>query len=209
MDGKLIVLEGANEVGKSTIASLIYTWLREGGAAAELVAFPGNRSGTLGRHIYELHHRAAGFGIESLNATSLQILHIAAHVDTIQRIILPALASGKIVILDRFWWSTIVYGRAGDVDPETLRLLIEIEKRYWEGLRPDLALLITRSEPVTPMYDGAAWNRLVRLYAEIAKSESNLHPVHHLANDGPIDESFATARELVRRAIARPGDGAA
>jgi dTMP kinase len=201
MNGKLVVLEGANEVGKSTIASLVYTWLRERGAAAELVAFPGNKRGTLGRHIYELHHRARDFGIEVLNPTSLQILHIAAHVDTMERAILPALSSGKIVILDRYWWSTVVYGQAGGVDIETLRLLVEIEKRYWSTFRPHLALLVTRIEPVTPLYDGVSWNRLVHFYTELAASESAFYPVHSLANDGSIDETFARARRLIGDAI--------
>jgi len=42
------------------------------GIACELVGFPGNEVGTLGRHIYELHHEPKRFHVERMNPVSLQ-----------------------------------------------------------------------------------------------------------------------------------------
>src|SRR5438045_3271890 len=102
---QLFVFEGANEVDKSTLAAMLTRKLRRENGACDLFAFPGNKTGTLGRHIHNLHHSTNKFGIKRIEATSLQLLHIAAHVDSITSRILPALRHGRLVVLDRYWWS--------------------------------------------------------------------------------------------------------
>ena len=147
--GALFVFEGANEVGKSTLASLVYVALRAKNIACELTAFPGNQTGTLGRHVYEIHHRPELHGIQQLDPTALQALHVAAHIDAIDRVIAPALAVGKVIILDRFWWSTWVYGNVKGANPRTLQMLIDAERNHWGGTLPRQTFLVTRRVPVT------------------------------------------------------------
>ena len=83
--GRLIVFEGPDNVGKSTLAGHLTSRLCEAGIRCEQLAFPGNRPGSLGRLVYNLHHNASGLGFGKINATSLQMLHIAAHIDVIER----------------------------------------------------------------------------------------------------------------------------
>ncbi len=114
--GKLIAFEGPDGVGKSSLAEAIVQRLCDGRIVAEGISLPGSASGTLGHHVYHLHHDHVQLGIKSINPTSLQLLHAAAHVDEIQSQILPRLTEGRWVVLDRFWWSTTVYGWANGAD---------------------------------------------------------------------------------------------
>jgi dTMP kinase len=110
--GNLIVFKGPDGAGKTTLARELSRRLGDSGVPCEYVAFPGQQHGTLGRLIYDLHHNPKSYGINNINATSLQVLHLAAHVDAIEGQILPALKAGRWIVLDRFWWSTWVYGSA-------------------------------------------------------------------------------------------------
>ncbi len=190
MTGKLIVFEGANEVGKSTLAALLFTDLRRRGVRCEHYAFPGNVAGTFGRHIYELHHGFRRFGINRINSTSLQMLHVAAHIDAIEDTIRPAIESGCVVLLDRFWWSTWVYGRASGADPTSIESVINIERHHWRDIRPSVVYLVKRKVPVTPLYDSGEWNKVADLYDGLAQREKGSCPVEVIGNDGPIDETF-------------------
>src|SRR5260370_13786931 len=113
--GQLVVFEGPDGVGKSELALRFKTWLLEHGFAAELLSFPGKEEGTLGKLVYDLHLHPERFHLTALTPASLQAMHIAAHLDAIERRIVPSLKLGRIVVLDRFWWSTFVYGIASGV----------------------------------------------------------------------------------------------
>jgi dTMP kinase len=62
----------------------------------------------------------------------LQTLHVAAHLDAIERKILPALEAGTWVILDRYWWSTWVYGIEQGISSTYLEPVIKAEQARWE-----------------------------------------------------------------------------
>ena len=142
--GRLIVFEGPDSVGKSTLAEQLTTRLRKAGVPCEHVAFPGRQPGSLGRLVYDLHHSPSGLGLDEVNATSLQLLHIAAHVDAIEGRILPALRTGSWIILDRFWWSTWVYGTALGVPERSLKAMIRLERIHWGQVEPDVLFLVER-----------------------------------------------------------------
>jgi len=134
--GRLIVFEGGDGIGKSHLAKELSSFLHSSGIPVTQLSFPGRREGSLGNLVYSVHHRPAEFGIQTMTTLGLQALHIAAHLDEIASIILPALNSGTWVVLDRFWWSTWVYGVHGGADRSCLELLIEAEKQAWGGVRP-------------------------------------------------------------------------
>src|SRR5277367_194524 len=93
--GKLIVFEGPDGVGKSHLLGQTYKWLSDRGIHAVQASFPGNAENTLGQLVYDLHHAHSDrFQIPALNPLSLQVLHVAAHIDEIERVIRPAINGG-------------------------------------------------------------------------------------------------------------------
>mgnify|MGYP000966257664 CR=1 FL=1 len=143
--GLLIVLEGPDGAGKTTVGKHLATTLRAAGRDCVEVSFPGTQVGTLGRLVYDLHHDRSRLGIANMSALALQTLHVAAHVDALETTIRPAYDRGGIVILDRYWWSTWVYGIAQRIPKKALRALVDYEERVWGALLPDHIFLFARA----------------------------------------------------------------
>lgn len=201
--GTLYVFEGPDGVGKTELSRRFAAQLEAAGVPCERLSFPGCDEGTLGKHVYELHHEPGQHGVSSVSPTSLQLLHIAAHVDAIESRILPALRAGRSVVLDRFWWSTKVYGLASGVALRTLNMMIEIELAAWGGVKPTALYLVRRKAPLRPE-PMDHWQRCRELYDTLAKEEGRRYPVRCIDNDGLIEES---ARLLVPAREDRPDTG--
>ena len=184
--GRLIVFEGPDGVGKSTLALALTNRLVAMGLSCEHLSFPGKEEGTIGSLVYDVHHRPAEYGIGAITAASLQALHIAAHLDAIERRIIPALNEGRWVILDRFWWSTWAYGHVAAVDRATLDAMVEVERRHWRGVEPDaLFLLDGHNDP----FDGDGRVQLRESYHLLYENEKSRYPIHRIQNDLPVDRS--------------------
>ena len=182
---RLIIFEGADAAGKSAVCNEYLKALLPQGIAAKLLAFPGNRPGTLGRLVYQLHHDTRSMGVERLTAASLQALHIAAHLDAIESVIVPTLEAGETVVLDRYWWSTWVYGLVGGASPSILQSLINAERLAWGRWLPSIVFHVTRSIPLRnePI---ETWEALRSEYDAIAKREEKNYPVYILLNNGGL-----------------------
>ena len=180
--GQFIVLEGVDGVGKSTLARSLVRSFRKEGIDCEGASFPGQEPETLAAHIYRLYHKPTRFGVRSINQSAIQLLLTAAHIETIETKILPALANGKTVVLDRFWWSTWVYGHATGVARSLLAKLLEIENLAWGDVMPTTVFLISRSTPHgTKGYSKSTFAQLSRLYRSLARQEAarGMYPVLH------------------------------
>lgn len=188
--GRLVVFEGPDGVGKTTLANALVEELTRRGVRGEYFSFPGRDLGTLGHLVYEVHHEPGKFGIDHMEPASLQVLHIAAHLDAIARRILPALEAGRSVILDRFWWSTVVYGIVGGVDRGILDAMIDLELKGWGEAAPDVAFLVTRRSPLRVEGPDERWRRLCDAYGELARKQARRYPVEMIANEGPLDEAL-------------------
>jgi dTMP kinase len=189
-DGALYVFEGPDSVGKTTLARLLTEQLVARGVDCVHLAFPGNEIGTIGDLIYRLHHEPQQFGIQNLSATALQILHVAAHVDAIQSSILPSLALGKTVILDRFWWSTSVYGQLYGLDKTLVESIIAPEIHIWGEIVPTAVFLLERNVPLEFTVSDQ-WLRCTSLYSRLADTQSEKHRVVRVSNDGEICTALA------------------
>lgn len=185
--GRLIVLEGCDNVGKSTLADALSAQLNSAGRSAEVLSFPGQEPGSLGRWVYDFHHAPEA---KSVNSTSLQLLHIAAHIDCIESRIKPLLAAGTDVILDRYWWSTMVYGIVGGVSRQQLNQMIAVEKEEWGTDLPTCVFLIHRIEAESTA-EGAP---LAEEYRTLAAAERKGHPVIEIQNERSVDN---TVNEIV------------
>ncbi len=187
--GELYVFEGADGVGKSELSRRFVGKLINSGRKCIHLSFPGKDTGTLGKLVYEIHHEPKKYGIESINPISLQILHISAHIDTIHARILPAIEDGYAVVLDRFWWSTLVYGLADGILRTSLDSMIKIELSVWGDLKPAAIFLIHRDKPLCSE-PKQKWQRWCEEYELLAAKQEKLHHIHFINNNSSIEEAL-------------------
>jgi dTMP kinase len=128
--GKLVVLEGIDGSGKTTQAKTLMRRLRARGIAAAFFREP--TRGKWGRLIREKAGRA-----DSLSPEEELDLFVRDRREDVERNLAPALAGGKIVVLDRYYFSTIAYQGAKGIDPGRIRRLNE---RF--APKPDLVFVI-------------------------------------------------------------------
>lgn len=109
--GKLIVFEGGEGCGKTTMSNMVYDWMRENNIDCIKSREPGGTA--IGNDIRNiLLNREYS---DNIDAFSELLLYEAARREHFIQIINPALKSGKHVILDRFILTTSVY-QGGDRD---------------------------------------------------------------------------------------------
>jgi dTMP kinase len=68
------------------------------------------------------------------------LLMVAARVQHVQRLILPALEAGRMVVCDRFLGSTLAYQGAGRGMPR--EMILDLHTRLVGGLVPDLTIIL-------------------------------------------------------------------
>jgi len=182
--GTLIVLEGPDGVGKTTIGKLVAEELRQRGEDVLELSFPGKEPGSVGELVYEVHHDGGPVRAAEITRLSMQALHIAAHLDAIERRISPAVRDGATVVLDRYWWSAWVYGITAGCDRRTLRALINAERTAWRDLRPALVVLLQRPAPLDRDVNIKDWGSLVFEYERLAAREEKTSHVLRMDNTG-------------------------
>jgi len=195
--GRLIVLEGPDGVGKTTIALALNTYFRSQNIPTEYLAFPGKKQGTLGNLVYDIHHNLQRYGINKIAAASLQLLHISAHIDEIENRILPILNAGHHLILDRYWWSTWVYGMVSGVDAIALRKMIDIELSVWGAVQPSCAVLIDRQKPFRGDELVRHWKKIRSAYHRLLNQETNNYPVEIVRNDKRLNDAVQEVLEIL------------
>lgn len=196
--GRLIVFEGADGAGKTTLSKSVGKALALTGELCEWHSFPGRVPGTIGELVYALHHEPASRGLVRLTPSGLQALHIAAHLDAIESIFLPFLRAGGSLVLDRFWWSTWVYGVTTGVSESLLKSLLAAEATAWAGFRPRAVFLVTRDRSLRS--DGHRdWEALNGVYRDLAEMERKHYPVHVLQNDGTVESATRQVLDILAK----------
>jgi dTMP kinase len=128
--GILVVLEGIDGSGKTTQARSLLRRLRRRGWEAAFFREP-----TRGKWGREIKRKAVRNG--SLTPEEELDLFIRDRRENVERNLKPALERGKVVVLDRYYFSTIAYQGAKGIDPRRIRRLNEAF-----AVRPDLVIVL-------------------------------------------------------------------
>ncbi len=136
--GRLVVLEGAEGVGKSTQLRLLDEWLTASGVPHRALREPGGTS--LGEEIRHLLLHRAG----DMSSRAEALLYMASRAQLMEEVVLPALGSGEIVVLDRFFLATYAYQAAGRGLPD--REIQMANALATQGTAPHLTILLTAPE---------------------------------------------------------------
>jgi dTMP kinase len=128
--GVLVVFEGIDGSGKTTQAKSLLGRLRRRGYRAAFFREP-----TRGRWGREIKRRAARDG--SLTPKEELDLFVRDRRENVEKNLRPALDRGKIVVLDRYYFSTIAYQGAKGIDTGRIRRLNEAF-----AVKPDLVIVL-------------------------------------------------------------------
>ena len=132
--GTFVTIEGVDGSGKSTQSSLLAEGLSAAGYEILLTREPGGSSGA--EKIREL--LAASESFDWSRETEI-LLFMAARKDHLDKRILPALASGKVVICDRYVDSTRIYQGLGN--PRLRAVIDDLHNRLIK-VWPDITFVL-------------------------------------------------------------------
>jgi dTMP kinase len=127
--GKLVSIEGIDGCGKTTHTRLLAEWLKAQGYRVVVTDEP--TDGIIGRII-----KRALRGEVKLQVTTEALLFAADRIQHIAEVIRPALKSGKIVITERYFYSSLAYQSARGLS------MTWLESINRAALKPNLSILI-------------------------------------------------------------------
>ncbi|MBX4270268.1 dTMP kinase [Clostridium estertheticum] len=133
--GRMIVLEGPDGSGKTTQIELLEKHLQDSGYEVVRVREPGGTeiSEKVREIILDNDNCKMSYMCEAL-------LYAASRAQLVNEVIKPALENGKIVICDRFVYSSMVYQGIGrGLGMERIKSINEVAL---DGLKPDLTFMI-------------------------------------------------------------------
>jgi len=133
--GRLIAVEGIDGAGKTTQCERLARVLRERGW--DVVRLREPTEGSYGRRIREL----ARSGRENVSVREEFDLFLKDREENVRMNVRPALRRGAVVILDRYYYSSIAYQGARGLDPDFIR-------RENEKIAPPADLIIHLTLPV-------------------------------------------------------------
>jgi dTMP kinase len=199
--GFFVVLEGPEGSGKSTLLGPLADRMRESQVDPVVVREPG------GTRAAEIARQALLDPEHPIGPVTELFLYLAARADLVQTIVQPALASGRVVLSDRFALSTEAYQMAGrGLDPVLVRAG---NRAATQGIVPDLTLILDLPPEVGQARQIAAGKQQDRLDRESSEFHRRVvayylavrgEGVRHLDGRLPPDQLLQAAWSEVRAA---------
>jgi dTMP kinase len=205
--GRLITIEGIDGSGKSTLAAGLVKALAQRGVPATLLREPGGVR--TAERIRELVHDPDA----TIGARAEALLYAAARAQLVEEALEPALAAGRLVLLDRFVDSSLAYQGAGrDLGLDAVGA---INAFGTGGLTPDRTLLLRldpaagrarsrrRGEPPDRLerQPDAFFARIAAAYDALAAADSDR--IRVIEADQPpaavLNEALAAIQDLTGR----------
>jgi dTMP kinase len=135
-----IVFEGIEGCGKSTQAALLSERIKKTGKEVVLTKEPGGTE--FGERIREIL-----LNFEFLSDLTELFLFLADRKEHIERVIKPSLENGKVVICDRYFYSTLAYQIGGrKLDRKLVEMLSDI---VVDGTIPDIVFYLDISPEIS------------------------------------------------------------
>ena len=135
MKGTFVTFEGGEGAGKTTQIKLLEANLQRFERDVVVTREPGGTQGA--EAIRELILNPGAFNFSSMTET---LLFFAARRDHVEKVILPALNRGAIVLCDRFLDSTFAYQSAlGNIQRT---VIWEVAKLVLDDIKPDLTFML-------------------------------------------------------------------
>ncbi len=132
--GLFLSLDGIDGTGKSTQCRLLADWLRGRGHEVVTCADPGGTAVGAALREIVLHHRG------EMAPACEAFLFMASRAQLVAEVIDPALASGRVVVCDRFLLANVVYqGYGGGLD---VGRLWDVGRLSTGDREPDLTLVL-------------------------------------------------------------------
>jgi dTMP kinase len=197
--GVFIALEGGEGAGKSTQARELSRWLTAEGYDVVLTHEPGDT--TVGKQLRGIVLDPA---TGEINHRTEALLYAADKAEHVERVVVPALARGAVVVTDRYVDSTLAYQGAGrDL---TERELEKVARWATGDLRPHLTVVLD----LPPQTGLTRFEERDRIEAESIDFHERVrqaflrlasaHSEHYLVVDArqPVDQIAAAVRERVK-----------
>lgn len=135
--GIFIVIEGIDGAGKSTQAKLLAKWFETKGYDVILTKEPTDTAfGKLIRKLVLTGGREGIIDGAKISHEAEALLFAADRAEHVKKLIEPSIKAGKVVISDRYFYSSLAYQWARGLD---LEWLINLNKF---AIRPDLVILL-------------------------------------------------------------------
>ncbi len=133
---RFFCLEGIDGCGKSTQLKRLAEFLTGKGYDVLTIREPGGSeiSENIRNLLLDIRYKGV------MDAKTELLLYNAARAQVIAEKIAPALAQGKVVLADRFAWSTLAYqGYGRKIDPQ---MILELSKITCGNFNPDLTIVL-------------------------------------------------------------------
>nr|WP_206203498.1 dTMP kinase [Thermococcus sp. M36] len=135
--GTFVVIEGIDGAGKSTQAKLLAEWFEKKGYEVVLTKEPTDTAfGKLIRKLVLTGGREGIIDGARISHEAEALLFAADRAEHVAKLIKPSLEAGKVVISDRYFYSSLAYQWARGLD---LEWLIDLNRF---AIRPDLVILL-------------------------------------------------------------------
>jgi dTMP kinase len=197
--GKFVVFEGIDGSGHSTQVDLLKNFLIEKGYNVVATKEPTLEFET-GKEIKRVLD-----GEIKVSLKELQELFVKDRGEHLENIIIPSLKEGKIVISDRYFFSTLAYGASGGLD---LEWLINLNNDY---LYPDITFLlkvdpeicidriIKRGDKISIFEKKEKLEAIWEVYKILPKRFKDIHVID---GEGSIEKVFEDIKNIIIRQLA-------
>ncbi len=201
--GKFIVIEGLDGSGQTTQAALLKDFL-EGNSYEVVLTKEPTMESEAGRKIRAILNEK-----EKIESSKLQELFTQDRKNHLENLVVPALKKGKVVISDRYCFSTFAFGAS---DSLSLEQLISSNEQF---LLPDVTIILRvspgicieriekRGEHKTLFEKEKKLARVWQTYAVLPERFPNLYIVD---GERPREEIFDEIKSIVRSKLNIKGE---